>query len=147
MAIVVLAFGRAPCSSGTSCRVATPSMMHLNCGVGRRLLRVHWTAWVRGFGAGQGVLSAPPPHPTRLCPWCRPRLPSSRLRTSWHGSSGRISWAVWHDGWRLPTAGPLACPLPPAAGPGTRIHPSDQQTNTDLSVISTVEDVVSQMMK
>ena len=44
MAIVVLAFGRAPCSSGTSCRVATPSMMHLNCGVGRRLLRVPWTA-------------------------------------------------------------------------------------------------------
>ena len=64
------------------------------------------------------MLGAPPLHPTRLCPWCRPRLPSSRLRTSWHGSSGRISWAVWHDGWRLPTAGPLACPSPPAAGPG-----------------------------
>jgi len=29
----------------------------------------------------------------------------------------------------------------------TQIHPSDQQMNTDLIVISTVEDVVSQMMK
>lgn len=29
----------------------------------------------------------------------------------------------------------------------TQIHPSDQQMNTHLSSISTVEDIVSQMMK
>lgn len=73
--------------------------------------------WVRGFGAGEGVLSAPPPHPTLLCPWRRPRLPSPRPRTSRRGSSGRVSRAVRRDGWRLPAAGPLACPSPPAAGP------------------------------
>ena len=73
--------------------------------------------WVRGSGAGEGVLSAPPPHPTLLCPWRRPRLPSPRPWTSRRGSSGRVSRAVRRDGWRLPAAGPLACPSPPAAGP------------------------------
>ena len=73
--------------------------------------------WVREFGAGEWVLSARPPHPTRLCPWRRPRLPPPRPRTSWRGSSGRVSRAVRRDGWRLPAAGPLACPSPPAAGP------------------------------
>ena len=68
--------------------------------------------WVRGFGAGEEVLSAPPPHPTRLCSWRRPRLPSP-----WPWTSGRVSRAVRRDGWRLPAVGPLACPSPPAAGP------------------------------
>ena len=64
------------------------------------------------------MLSAPPPHPTLLCPWRRPRLPSPRPRTSRRGSSGRVSRAVRPDGWQLPAAGPLACSSPPAAGPG-----------------------------
>lgn len=76
-------------------------------------LRLGLRVWGRGGGAQRALA---PPH-TPL-PWCRPRLPSSRLWTSWRGSSGRISWAVRRDGWWLPAAGPLACPLPPAAGPG-----------------------------
>ena len=71
-----------------------------------------------GSGRGRGCSARPHPIPTRLCPWRRPRLPSPRPRTSGRGFSGRVSRAVRPDGWRLPAAGPLACPSPPAAGPG-----------------------------
>ena len=59
--------------------------------------------FLRGWARGSG-----PPHPTRLYPWRRLRLPSSRPRTSRRGSSGRVSPAVRRDLWRLPAAGPLA---------------------------------------
>ena len=67
--------------------------------------------------SGGGMLRAPPPHTTGLRPWRRSRLPFPRPRTAWRGSSGRVSRAVWRDGWRLPVAGPLALPrrLPPPA--------------------------------
>ena len=75
--------------------------------------------WVRGFGAGEGVLSAPPPHPTLLCPWRRPRLPSPRPRTSRRGSSGRVSRAVRPDGWGLPAAGAACLPVASRRWPWT----------------------------
>ena len=70
-----------------------------------------------GSGRGRGCSARPHPIPTHLCPWRWPRLPSPRPRTSGRGFSGRVSRAVRPDGWRLPAAGPLACPSPPAAGP------------------------------
>ena len=74
-----------------------------------------------GSGRGWGCSARPhptPPHPRAFaCGAGHDCLPPGRGP---HGADPPVTsrWAVRRDGWRFPTSGPLACPSPPAAGPG-----------------------------
>lgn len=71
-----------------------------------------------GWGVVVGGAQRAPTPPRAPRPRRRPWLPSPQPQTAQRGSSGRVLRAVRRDGWRLPVAGPLACPTRPAAGPG-----------------------------
>lgn len=71
-----------------------------------------------GLGQGRGCSARPRPTPRAFAPGAgHDCLPPG---CGPHGADPPVASrrAVRRDGWWLPAAGPLACPLPPAAGPG-----------------------------